>query len=259
MPEITEQPIPLTAYDEDRSALLEPFLLHKNIGLSEACVIVYYHSVIEGLKEKGLLTQVYEMPTILMPVPVYEIAFNSKSLTVVCPLSVGAPVAAGLIEELNALGCRRFMACGSAGALSSELARDLIIIPDRGLRDEGTSFHYAPPSRTIKVEPQIVARLEGVLKKHGVKYLTGMTWTIDAFYRETRQKVAKRRAEGCLTVEMEFAAFVAVAQFRSLQFGQYLMVGDDVSGDQWDSRGFAFHSPARERLFWLAAEAVLTL
>jgi hypothetical protein len=40
MPEITEQPIPLTAYDEDRSALLEPFLLHKNIGLSEACVIV---------------------------------------------------------------------------------------------------------------------------------------------------------------------------------------------------------------------------
>jgi uridine phosphorylase len=133
------------------------------------------------------------------------------------------------------------------------------VIPDSAVRDEGTSFHYLPPSRIIKADPQVVTRLENVLQKHRANYLTGMTWTLDAFYRETRSKVARRRAEGCLTVEMEFATYQAVAQFRGLSFGQYLMVGDDVSGDQWDSRGFSYHSPARERLFWLAAEAALTL
>ena len=40
----------------------------------------------------------------------------------------------------------------------------------------------------------------------------------DAVYRETEVKVQHRKAEGCLTVEMEAAAFFAVAQFRSVQF-----------------------------------------
>jgi uridine phosphorylase len=251
--------MPLKEYDEDRSALLEPTML-KNIGLPEACVIVYYQSVIEGLIKKGQLKHIYDMPTgVLSPVPVYQITCNDKTLTVVCPLSVGAPVAAGLIEELIALGCRQFVACGSAGGLSQDLERDLSVIPNAALRDEGTSFHYAPPSRIISADLNVVTKLETVLKNHNVKYLTGMTWTMDAVYRETRKKVAKRRAEGCLTVEMEFAAFVAVAKFRGVPFGQYLMVGDDVSGNQWDSRGFTYHSPARERIFWLAAEAVINL
>jgi uridine phosphorylase len=253
-----ENLIPLTEFDEDRLAVLEPSML-KDIGLPEACVIVYYRSVMQGLLEKGLLTQIYEMATILTPIPVFQVTFNGKPLTVVFPLSVGAPVAAGLLEELNALGCRKFVACGSAGALSSDLERDLIVVPNSGLRDEGTSFHYLPASRTIKANSEVIVKMEKVLKKHSVKFLTGMTWTLDAFYRETRQKVAKRRAEGCLTVEMEFSALAAVAQFRGVPFGQYLMVGDDVSGDQWDSRGFSYHSPARERLFWLAAEAASSL
>ncbi|MBN1667602.1 MAG: hypothetical protein JW862_10955 [Anaerolineales bacterium] len=79
-------------------------------------------------------------------------------------------------------------------------------------------------------------------------------------YRETLEKVKNRRAEGCLTVEMEAAAFFAVAQFRQVEFGQILYGGDDVSGQQeWDHRDWHQQYNVRERLFWLAAQACLKL
>ena len=56
--------------------------------------------------------------------------------------------------------------------------------------------------------------------KHGINYIKAKTWTTDAFYRETKDKVALRKSEGCVTVEMEAAAFFAVSRFRNVQLGQ---------------------------------------
>ena len=103
-----------------------------------------------------------------------------------------------------------------------------------------------------------VAAVKHVLKHRNVPYVTGKTWATDAFYRETTQKVQRRREEGCLTVEMEAAAFFAVAQFRGLQLAQILYEGDDVSSSEWDRRDWQ-HSSIRESLFWLAVEACLEL
>ncbi len=87
----------------------------------------------------------------------------------------------------------------------------------------------------------------------------GKTWTTDAFFRETPAKIARRRAEGCLAVEMEAAAFFAVAQFRGVIFAQLLYGGDDVSGEVRDHRRFGERLTVREKLFWLAVEACLRL
>ena len=92
-----------------------------------------------------------------------------------------------------------------------------------------------------------------------VPYVLGKTWTTDAIFRETPAKVQLRRSEGCLTVEMEAAAFFAVAQFRGVIFAQMLYGGDDVSGAEWDARGWNKRISVRERLFWLAAEACLAI
>ncbi|MFH1688730.1 MAG: hypothetical protein ABIE42_00655 [Candidatus Eisenbacteria bacterium] len=51
-----------------------------------------------------------------------------------------------------------------------------------------------------------------------------------------RAKVALRWLAGCITVEMEAAAFFAVAHFRGVTFAQMLYGGDDVSGEKWDRR-----------------------
>ena len=62
--------------------------------------------------------------------------------------------------------------------------------------------------------------------------------------------------------EMECAALAAVARFRGVQFGQILYGGDDVSGDTWDARGWGdriARAGIREKIFWLAVDAVLEL
>ena len=104
----------------------------------------------------------------------------------------------------------------------------------------------------------MTAVLRAVLDGRGVPYAVGKTWTTDAPYRETRAKVAARRREGCITVEMETAALLAVARHRGVRFGQYLYAGDDVSGETWDHRQW-HTSSARQDLFWLSVEAVLRL
>jgi uridine phosphorylase len=188
----------------------------------------------------------------------YEFEQGGKRLAFLHP-GVGAPVAAGMLEGAIALGCRKFIACGGAGVLNREIAVGHIVVPDTAVRDEGTSYHYLAPGREAQASPEGVDAIERVLRAHNVPYLVGKTWTTDAPYRETPNKVKMRRAEGCLTVEMEAAAFFAVAQFRGVIFAQMLYGGDDVSGTEWDHRDWNNRTTVREKLFWLAAEACLAL
>jgi len=136
------------------------------------------------------------------------------------------------------------------------LALGHVVVPDAAVRDEGTSYHYLPPSREVAADPDAVATAVSVLERHGVPHIVGKTWSTDAPYRETVARIARRRAEGCVTVEMEAAAFMAVARHRGVRFAQYLYAGDDLSGEAWDHRSWQTTS-ARRTLFELAVEACL--
>jgi uridine phosphorylase len=92
-----------------------------------------------------------------------------------------------------------------------------------------------------------------------VASVRGKTLTTDGYYRETRDKVRRRREEGCIAVEMEASAFFAVAEFRDVELGQILYGGDDLASFVWDSRMWNKQASVREKLFWLAAEACLDL
>ena len=127
------------------------------------------------------------------------------------------------------------------------------------VRDEGISYHYLPPSREVTANELGVASLVNTLNNRSIPYKVGKTWTTDAPYRETRGKIEKRKEEGCLVVEMEAAGMMAVAQFRSVILGQVLYGGDDLSGDEWDNRDWQSQANIRENLFWLSADACLTL
>ena len=58
---------------------------------------------------------------------------------------------------------------------------------------------------------------------------------------------------------MESAGLMAVAQFRGVILGQVLYGGDDLSGVQWDNRAWQSREDIRESLFWLCAEACLSI
>ncbi len=256
MPDL--QPVPLMEFDAERQALIEPARRRHDIELPVHCVLPMYSTVIDKLKSNGRLKPVYSFKTPFVPLDVFILVYQGVPLTVVHP-GLGAPFAVGTMERLIPMGCRKFVACGSAGVLDPELKWGSLVIPDAAVRDEGTSYHYQSPSRCIEIEPAVTASLQAVLDGHHLEYRTGKTWTTDAFFRETKARIARRKNEGCLTVEMECSALAAVARFRDATFGQYLVVGDDVSGDEWDPRYVENSLPAEEKAFWLSIEACLTL
>ena len=255
---VSLQTPPILEFDPTETAIIEPKRLLSPIDIAPHAVLCFFQDVLTSLDKAGRLNPIYKLGSEIGPNWVYELEFEGKRVAVIHP-GVGAPLAAAFLDELIALGCRQFIACGGCGVLEADIDVGQIIIPQTAVRDEGTSYHYLPPSREVAGSPTAVAAIKAVLTRRQIPYLIGKTWTTDAVYRETRPKTQLRRAEGCLTVEMETAAFFAVAQFRGVTFGQLLYGGDDLSGNEWDSRRWLHQTSTREKLFWLAVEACLEL
>ncbi|RLC91844.1 MAG: purine-nucleoside phosphorylase [Chloroflexi bacterium] len=249
---------PILEFDPAPEAIIEPASVVEPMDVPEHCVVCFFQEIIARLCQDGKAQVITERKWEDGVHPIYEIKVEGKRLALLHP-GVGAPMAAGLLEVAIALGCKKFIACGGAGVLDRDVAVGHIVVPASAVRDEGTSYHYLPPSREVAASPEGVTAIEKTLKKRGYDYILSKTWTTDAPYRETPAKVQLRRSEGCLTVEMEAASFFAVARFRDVIFAQMLYGGDDVSGDEWDHRNWDKRVSARERLFWLAVEACLAL
>jgi uridine phosphorylase len=254
-PTMKQAKYPILEFDKDRKSITTPLGLIKPKKVPEHCIICFFPDVIKHLHTKG---KAKIIASLSLQNPVYEININGKPLAIYLS-GVGAPLAVGFMEEAIALGCKKFIALGSAGVLDKNIACHEIVIPHSAIRDEGTSYHYLPPSREVKAHPAGLTAIETVLKKYHCKYTLAKTWTMDAFYRETPAKIKLRKSEGCLTVEMEAAALFAVAQFRKVIFGQILMAADDISGCEWDHRNWFKNTSPREKMFWLAAEACVSL
>ncbi len=253
-----QQAFPILEFDNNPEAILNPRQTFPGVDMPQYTVACFFQDVITTLVEQHEARILGHLRSEIGKHAVYEIPVEGKRLAVFHP-GVGAPLAVGFLEEMIALGCTKFIACGGAGVLDGTLAVGHIVVPSVAVRDEGTSYHYLPPAREVSASPAGVAAIETVLQAHSCEYVVGKTWTTDGLYRETAAKVQRRRAEGCLTVEMEAAAFFAVAQFRGVTFAQLLYSGDDVSSEQWDSRHWMSHTSTREKLFWLAAEACVRL
>ncbi|MDD3242440.1 MAG: nucleoside phosphorylase [Eubacteriales bacterium] len=239
--------LPLTEFDPSPLAVLQPHDPLKGVDVPHRCVITYFREVLEKKAAQGELRLLGYLHSECVDLPVYETEAGGERVCLTQGF-VGSAGAAGTLDELIAAGCDTFVVCGGAGVLRRDITVGHLVLPVSAVRDEGASFHYAPPSREIACEEAAVQYLAQRLDALKVPYLTGKTWTTDAIYRETKQKVAARVAEGCLTVEMEASAYFAVAQFRGVRLGQILYGGDDVSGQDWDSRAWDSRGGIRENL-----------
>ena len=249
---------PILEFDPARVAMVEPSRLIKPRDVPEHCVICFFKEVLEKVIADQHAHLAVDSRWEDGPHPIYEITYQGRRLAFFHP-GVGAALAAGLLEEAIAYGCRKFIVCGGCGVLEKGIAVGHLIVVSSAVRDEGVSYHYLPPGREVQANPAGVTTLVATLEQQGIPYRVGKTWTIDAPYRETAAKVDARRQEGCLTVEMEAAGLMAVAEYRGTVLGQVLYGGDDLSGSEWDNRGWQSRREVRENLFWLAAQACLGL
>ena len=200
---------PILEFDPDPQAVIEPSKLLPKLPIPQHAVPCFFQDILATLVEQHHATIAFILKSEMGDNPLYELEVNGAKLAVFHP-GIGAPLAAGFLEETIALGCRKFVACGGAGVLDRSISVGHLIIPTSAVRDEGTSYHYLPPGREVTPDPLATQAIQAVLEAHQVPYMLAKTWTTDAFYRETPGKVQRRKAEGCLTVEMEAAAFFAV-------------------------------------------------
>lgn len=248
---------PILEFDAEKRAMIEPSEQIKPMDIATKAVACFFQDVISKLVNDYGAKHCYSMRSELGTHPVYELVHQGERIVVFHP-GVGAPLAAGILEEVIALGVRTCIACGGAGVLDKTIQVGDVIIPYAAIRDEGVSYHYLPPAREVEANPKAVEVIRQTLEGKSIPYVLAKTWTTDAFYRETPAKIQLRKQEGCKTVEMEAASFFAVAQFRNITFGQMLYGGDDLDSDEWSSREWTKHN-VREQLFWLAVEACLAL
>jgi uridine phosphorylase len=233
---------------------LEPARVFANTDAPGRAVMCFFQEVVQDFGGPVHAT----MRSVYGGRPMYETQHRGQRVAFFFP-GVGAPVAAACMEEAIAMGCRAFIAVGGAGALVANLTLGHAVVVDSAVRDEGTSHHYLAPSRTVDADRTASQTIVAALQAADVPYVRGRSWTTDAIYRETRGRVQRRVAEGCLTVEMEAAAFFAIGKFRNVRVGQLLYAGDALDGDEWDGRDWLNARGVRERMFRIALDAAARL
>lgn len=245
-------PFPILEFDPDRRAKLWPEQPDVPL-LPEKCVITFFREALEELVREQGLKPVAHLHSEIVDLPIYQLERNGQPVAVALPFAT-SPGAACTLEELHALGAEKFVVCGGAGCLVPDLELGRIILPVSAVRDEGTSYHYLGPGREVACPAEGLSAARRGLAALGVPVQEGKTWTTDALYRETATKIARRAAEGCLTVEMECAGFFAAAQFHNLPLVQLLYAGDDLSAETWNSRGWDRQHSVRRNLLETALD-----
>ena len=88
--------------------------------------------------------------------------------------SVGAPACAGSIEDtLSEIRTGRYIVLGGSGCLNREIAHGRVMVPTEAYRDEGTSYHYAPPADYIPVRN--AERVAAFMASAGIPFVKGRT------------------------------------------------------------------------------------
>lgn len=253
---IIKNEIPLLEFDPQQRAVINPADEEIDLQLPKKCVFAFLGGYIDEYASSTDTRKVWEFLSATKLYPIYLTNYRGEEL-VLCQAPVGAAPAAQLLDWLIGHGVGEIISAGSCGALEA-FPESTFLVPSRALRDEGTSYHYAPPSRFLDISEKARKAIEETVLAHGMKYREVITWSTDGFFRETREKVAYRKSEGCSVVEMECSALAAVSAFRGATWGMILYTADSLADvDKYDQRNWGGN--AYEYALTLCLDAVQRL
>jgi nucleoside phosphorylase len=209
-----------------------PFRDQPNLVVPQAVILTYQRIIPPYLADHGgRLAEGYPGPWRTMWLVERE---DMPVIGVANAFGQGAPAAAAILEELIALGVKRFLNIGAAGCLQPELDFGEIVVCTGAIRDEGLSHHYLTSEKFSYPSVALTQNLEAALDRRRLSYRRGLSWTIDAVYRETVAEARSYQAEGTVTVEMEAAALFAVAAYGKVELASAFVVSDHLlSGEGW--------------------------
>ncbi|MBQ9333652.1 MAG: nucleoside phosphorylase [Lachnospiraceae bacterium] len=250
---INKSEYPILEYDDAKTAKLNPQSFDPGRFDTDKMVITFFPEVIKRLLEEDKLTPDRIVPG-ENPVEIY--AFKDDPDVLITLGQVGCPACAGNLDLFHEMGVCKVMFCGGGGVLDRNIEVGQLLLVEGAIRDEGFSYHYLPPSRIVCTDEVTTGRIADYLDEEKVPYLRGLTWTTDAIFRETDDKIELRKAEGGKIVEMEQAGCIAVARFRGFEYGALIYGGDDLSGEEWSERGWRSREGIRYDLVNLCKKLV---
>ncbi len=243
---------PILEYDDQRDAKINPSSFEAPPFSTHKLIITFFPEVIDKLLESGKILLEQEIGG-ENPVRVYRFLDGDVLITLG---QVGCPACAGNLDLFHEMGITKVMFCGGGGVLDKKIEVGQLLVVDGAIRDEGFSYHYIKPSRYIYTQKEVTDKIVAYLEQNSISYLRGLTWTTDAIFRETPERIAQRKAEGAKIVEMEQSGCIAVAQFRGFAYGALIYGGDDVSQEAWDNRGWRSRDGIRYDLVMLCKKLV---
>lgn len=232
---IQKHAIPILEFDDNPQAVIMPNHEGLDLQLPKKCIYAFLEEEIDRFAQEVGAECVGEFISATKTYPVCVMSYKGEEVCL-AQAPVGSAPAAQFMDWLIGYGVEQIISTGTCGVLTN-IEENAFLVPVRALRDEGASYHYASPSRYMDVHVEAISAIEQVLEQLGVPYEEVMTWSTDGFYRETAEKVAYRKEEGCAVVEMECAALAAVAQLRGAVWGELLFTADSLADlDNYDQR-----------------------
>lgn len=200
--------------------------------------------------------QIAELKCASQCFPVYKVRYQNVEVALYLS-GVGAPQCVGEQEEIYAMGVETLVLFGTCGVLDASIDDCAVILPTSAMRDEGTSYHYAPPSDEIAVNTRYASLFRALMADLQLPCVEGKCWTTDSMYRETREKTARRKAAGCICADMECASVAAVAQFRKRDVLHFFYAADNLDAAEWEMRSLSNHDrlDEKDRVALIALEA----
>ncbi|MBO4601490.1 MAG: nucleoside phosphorylase [Bacilli bacterium] len=226
----------LEEFDKSKTAIINPSDFEEKIaGMPKTAVTCFSAELLEKLVKKYEGEKISFTHNANGYFPIYKINFNGTDIALFTSC-VTAPSSVAEYEEVFAQGVERIITFGTCGVLSKEIDDLAIIIPTSAMRDEGVSYHYKESTDEIVTNPKYISEFISLLEEHNYSYTLGKTWTTDAIYRETKDKMKRRKEQGCICVDMEASALFALAEFRGKEIFEFFYAADNLDDAIWDKR-----------------------
>lgn len=221
------------SYDES-DEIVKAEVFAKNLKkLPQIAIVCFKKELMNIVKEDNSFKEYSSVVICGETMPIYMSNVNGKEF-IIYRTPFGAPATVAIMEEMIARGVKKFIFFGSCGVLDEEISHGAFIIPNKAYRDEGTSYHYLPVSDYIDVDTY--DEISKIFDINNIKYEVTGTWTTDAVYKETKDKMKRRLNDGYKVVEMECASVMAVCKVRGVEAYYFLYTDDTLAGEEWKLR-----------------------
>ena len=167
----------------------------------------------------------------------------------------GAPALANRMEQLAALGVKKFVAIGTAGTLLDRHSIADFIIAPKALAEDGVAHLYLNGEPAAHASAEMLSAWQTFAKEHALpEFHSASAWSFSAIFKESPADVHRVTTQGYDVVEMEAATVYAIGTEKNLQTLSLFVISDSITYDTWTPH---IKEPAvRDNLHQLAEWAI---